>query len=100
MQIKRLQMSIVLESRIKSSGDKIEDWFIELVHLEDNKVEICNDMSEYFLKLEKMCTDYGIIIEPNENKWFQDESITSDQFSNINAQMRKYQEEIDNDSND
>lgn len=93
-------MSVVFESRIKSNGELEDNWFIELVYLEDGKKEICNDMSEYFVKLEEMCTAYEVIIEPNENKWLQDESITNEQFSNINAQMRKYQEEIDNDSND
>lgn len=93
-------MSVVFESRIKSNGELVDNWFIELVYLEDGKKEICNDMSEYFKKLEEMCRSYGIIIEPEENKWSQDESITNEQFSDLNAQMRKYQEEINNDSND
>lgn len=93
-------MSVVFESRIKSSGDLEDDWFIELLYLEDNKCEICQDMSEYFKKLNEMCTSYGIIIEADENKWIQDEKITNEQFSSVNAQMRKYQEEINNDSND
>ncbi len=93
-------MSLVFESRIKSSGELMDDWFIELVYLEDDKKEICQDMNEYFKKLDELCTNYGIIIEPNENKWIQDEKITNEQFSSVNAQMRKYQEEVNNDSND
>ncbi len=91
-------MSVIFEAKIKNNGIGPHDWFIELIDTVDNRVEICNDLEEFSTKIEEMGSDYGGKID--EVKWFQDENITDEQYSEINAGMRKYQEELLNDSND
>ena len=91
-------MSVIFEAKIKNRGEGPDDWFIELTDTVDNRVEICNDLEEFSTKIEEMGIDYGGKID--EVKWFQDKNITDEQYSEINAGMRKYQEELLNDSND
>jgi len=91
-------MSVIFEARIKNRGESPHDWFIELTDTVDNRKEICNSLEEFSENIEKLGADYGGNID--EVKWFQDENITDEQYSEINAGMRKYQEELNNDSND
>jgi hypothetical protein len=90
-------MSVIFEARIKNRSDEPNDWFIELTDTVDNRVEICTDLEDFSKKIEEMGTDYGGRID--EVRWFQDENITDEQYSEVNAKMRKYQEEFSNDSN-
>lgn len=91
-------MSVIFEAKIKNRGQGPHDWFIELKDTVDGRVESCNDLEEFSKKIEEMGMDYGGQID--EVKWSQDENITDEQYSEINAGMRKYQEELLNDSND
>ncbi len=90
-------MSVIFEARIKSRSDKSYDWFIELTDIIDNKIEICEDLEEFSKKIEEMGFEYGGRID--EVRWFQDDNITEEQYSEVNAKMRKYQEDFSNDSN-
>lgn len=90
-------MSVIFEARIKNRSDEPNDWFIELTDTVDNRTEICADLEEFSKKIEEMGTDYGGRID--EVRWFQDDNITEEQYSEVNAKMRKYQEEFANDSN-
>ncbi|PLY04484.1 MAG: hypothetical protein C0625_16245 [Arcobacter sp.] len=91
-------MSVIFEAKIKNRGESPHDWFIELTDTVDNRMEICNDLEEFSKKIEELGAEYGGQID--EVKWSQDENITVEQLSEINAGMRKYQEELNNDSND
>ena len=93
-------MSVVFESTIKASSEDINDWYIELKLLETSRIENCKSIEAYSTKLNEICTELGILIEPNENSWSQDENVTPDQYAQVNSQMRKLQEEMNNDSND
>jgi len=90
-------MSIVFEARIKNRGESPHDWFIELTDTIDNRMEICNNLEEFSKNIEVLGENYGGHID--EVKWSQDENVTAEQYSEINAGMRKYQEELNNDSN-
>ncbi len=91
-------MSVIFEARIKNRGEGPHDWYIQLTDTINNRVENCNDMDEFSKKIEEFGNDYGGRID--EVKWFQDDNVTDEQYSEINALMRKYQEELFNDSND
>lgn len=93
-------MSIVFESTIKANSEDINDWYIELKLLETSRIENCNSIEEYSNKLNEICRELGILIEADENAWAQDENVTADQYAQVNSQMRKLQEEMNNDSND
>lgn len=85
-------MSIIFEARIKNTGTGPHDWFIELKDTVDGRIESCNNLEEFSKKIEEMGEDYGGRID--EVKWFQDDNVTDEQYSEINAGMRKYQEEL------
>lgn len=86
-------MSVVFEAKIKSNGDGPHDWFIELTDTVINKIEICNDLEEFSKQIENLGSTYGGRID--EVKWSQDKKVSDEQYSEINAGMRKYQEEFD-----
>ena len=85
-------MSVVFEARIKNRGESSHDWFIELTDTLINKKEVCNDLEEFSKKIEEFGSAYNGQID--EVKWSKDDNITQDQYSIINAGMRKYQEEL------
>ncbi len=91
-------MSVIFEARIKNKGDGPNDWFIDLTDTVDvdNKVEISNNLEEFSVNIEKLGENYGGQID--EVKWSQDDNVTAEQYSEINAGMRKYQEELDKES--
>ena len=91
-------MSVIFEARIKNRGESPTDWFIELKDTVDGRTENCDDLEEFAKKIEELGADYGGQID--EVKWSQDDNITEEQYSEVNAKMRKYQEELLNDSND
>ncbi len=86
-------MSVIFEARIKNRGEGPHDWFIELKDTVDGRVENCENLDEFSNKIEEMGEDYGGRID--EVKWFQDDNVTDEQYSEINAGMRKYQEELE-----
>ena len=49
-------------------------------------------MEEFSKKIEEFGSLYNGQID--QVKWFQDENITEEQYSEVNAGMRKYQEEL------
>jgi len=85
-------MSVIFEARIKTRGNGPHDWFIELKDTVDGRIENCENLEEFSKKIEELGTDYGGKID--EVKWFQDENVTDEQYSEINAGMRKFQEEL------
>ncbi len=86
-------MSVVFEARIKNRGESPHDWYIELTDTLSNKKEVCNNLEEFSKKIEELGSIYNGKID--EVKWSKDDNITQDQYSEINAGMRKYQEELD-----
>jgi hypothetical protein len=85
-------MSVVFEARIKNRGESPHDWYIELTDTVSNKKEVCNNLEEFSKKIE----EFGIVYNGkiDEVKWSKDENVTQDQYSDINAGMRKYQEDL------
>ena len=86
-------MSVIFEARIKNTGDAPDDWYIELTDTVIDKKEVCNDLEDFAQKIEEFGSSYNGQID--QVKWFQDENITQEQYSKVNAGMRKYQEELD-----
>ncbi|MBU0925441.1 hypothetical protein KKG81_11175 [bacterium] len=86
-------MSVVFEARIKNRGESPHDWFIELTDTVSNKKEECNNLEEFSKKIEEFGSDYNGQID--QVKWSKDDNVTQEQYSEINAGMRKYQEELD-----
>lgn len=84
-------MSVIFESRIKCN--KTGQAYIELKDLVDGRVEICEDVSEYSKKIEKLGEDYGGKID--EVKWFVDENVPQDELNKIRMDMDKFKEELD-----
>lgn len=93
-------MNVIFESTIKSSGEKPNDWYIELKYLDNNTIKNSTSITEYEKDLNEICNKEGILIESNENKWIQDSNITSEQYAQINSQMRKVQGELNNVTDD
>lgn len=85
-------MSVIFEAKIKCNGEGPHDWFIELTDTVINKSEICNDLETFAKQIEELGSSYGGRID--EVKWSQDDDVTAEQYSEINAGMRKYQEEL------
>ena len=85
-------MSVVFEARIKNRGESPHDWFIELTDTVSNKKEECNNLEDFSKKIEEFGSAYNGQID--EVKWSKDDNVTQDQYSEINAGMRKYQEEL------
>jgi hypothetical protein len=86
-------MSVVFEARIKNRGESPHDWFIELTDTVIDKKEVCNNLEEFSKKVEELGSAYNGQID--EVKWSKDDNVTQEQYSEINAGMRKYQEELD-----
>ena len=86
-------MSVIFEAKIKCNGQKPHDWFIDLTDTVIDKTQRCNDLEEFSKTIEEFGISYGGRID--EVKWSQDEDVTAEQYSEINAGMRKYQEELD-----
>ena len=85
-------MSVVFEARIKNRGESPTDWFIEITDTVINKKAECNNLEEFSKKIEEFGAEYKGQID--EVKWSKDDNITQDQYSDVNAGMRKYQEEL------
>ena len=85
-------MSVIFEARIKNKGESPHDWYIELTDTVMNKKEECSNLEEFSKKIEEFGSAYNGQID--EVKWSKDDNITQDQYSIINAGMRKYQEEL------
>ena len=85
-------MSVVFEARIKNREEYPTDWFIELTDTVINKKAECNNLEEFSKKIEEFGAEYKGQID--EVKWSKDDNITQDQYSDVNAGMRKYQEEL------
>ena len=86
-------MSVIFEAKIKSNGQGPHDWFIELTDTVINKTERCDNLEEFSKIIEDFGSLYGGQID--EVKWSQDDAVTAEQYSEINAGMRKYQEELE-----
>ena len=86
-------MSVIFEAKIKCNGQGPNDWFIELTDTVMDKTEICNDLEEFSKQIEEFGTSYNGQID--EVKWSQDDNVTQEQYSEINAGMRKYQKELE-----
>ena len=85
-------MSVIFEARIKNKGESPHDWYIELTDTVMNKKEECANLEEFSKKIEEFGSLYNGQID--QVKWFQDDNITEEQYSEVNAGMRKYQEEL------
>ena len=85
-------MSVVFEARIKNRGEAPHDWYIELIDTVSSRKEVCNDIEEFSKKIEELGSAYNGQID--QVKWSKDDNITQDQYSEVNAYMRKYQAEL------
>ena len=85
-------MSVIFEAIIKNTGESPHDWFIELIDTVSSRKEVCNDIEEFSKKIEELGSAYNGQID--QVKWSKDDNITQDQYSEVNAYMRKYQAEL------
>ncbi|MGB1227059.1 MAG: hypothetical protein ACPG9K_04145 [Poseidonibacter sp.] len=85
-------MSVIFEANIKSCGTGPHDWFIDLTDTVINESQRCDNLEEFSKKIEEFGSSYGGQID--EVKWSQDENVTPEQYSEIKAGMRKYQESL------
>ena len=85
-------MSVVFEATIQNRGESPHDWFIELIDTVSSRKEVCNDIEEFSKKIEELGSAYNGQID--QVKWSKDDNITQDQYSEVNAYMRKYQAEL------
>ncbi len=85
-------MSVIFEATIKNTGESPHDWFIELIDTVSSRKEVCNDIEEFSKKIEELGSAYNGQID--QVKWSKDDNITQDQYSEVNAYMRKYQAEL------
>ena len=85
-------MSVVFEATIKNRGESPHDWFIELIDTVSSRKEVCNDIEEFSKNIEELGSAYNGQID--QVKWSKDDNITQDQYSEVNAYMRKYQAEL------
>lgn len=83
-------MSVIFESTIKSN--KLGLAYIELKDTVTNEIEICNDLEDYAVKIEKLGENYGGRID--EVKWFVDENVSQIEIDKIKLAMSKYNEEL------
>lgn len=83
-------MSVIFESRIRCN--RIGEVYIELKDLVDGRVEICDNVDDYALKIEKLGEDYGGHID--EVKWFVDDDVPPAELDKIRLSMSKYQKEL------
>lgn len=83
-------MSVIFESTIKSN--KLGLAYIELKDTVTNEIEICNDLEDYAVKIEKLGENYGGRID--EVKWFVDENVSQIEIDKIKFAMSKYNEEL------
>jgi hypothetical protein len=68
-------------------------WQIRLVDTLEQEEVICNSVDEYADNIERMGMEYGGDIEVS---WLKDENITSTQFMEIERDMKRYQDEMEN----
>lgn len=77
----------------KIEVNEMSSWQIRIIDvLEENEV-VCHSVDEYASKIEEMGEGYAGDIEV---KWEKDKNLTSEQFSEIEKQMKKYQNELNN----
>jgi hypothetical protein len=83
-------MPVIFKANIQE--DENLKWSIKLTDTTDNSEQICNDLKDFFTKLEQMGADYGSDIEM---QWSKDVNVSDDSFKQIHNQMAKYKEEVE-----
>jgi len=84
-------MSVIFTSTIKMDSE--QNWYIELIDMVDQRVEICKDMDEYAEKIEDLGSDYGGNID--SVNWYKDEDVPPHVMDEIRMDMAKHQAEIE-----
>jgi len=72
--------------------NKDSSWQIRIIDESKSEQTICHNIDEYAKQIEIMGESYGKDIEV---KWEKDKNLSIEQFNEIEKQMRKYQEEIE-----
>jgi len=82
-------MSVIINSTIKTNA--LGRWYIELNDTtEEGHMEICLDVNEYAVKIEKIGQEYGNDIEV---VWSSEDGVTPEQINEVRMQMNAYEEE-------
>jgi len=82
-------MSVIINSTIKTNA--LGRWYIELNDTtEEGHMEICLDVNEYAVKIEKIGQEYGNDIEV---AWSSEDDVTPEQINEVRMQMNVYEEE-------
>ena len=84
-------MGVVFTATIKLDDNK--KWFIELQDTTDGRSEICFDMDELEVNIEKLGNDYGGRID--EVKWLKDENVPVVVMDEIRAIMAEHRAKIE-----
>ena len=83
-------MAVLFKSTIEPNG--LGSWRIKIEDTLSGEIILCGSVDEYADNIERMGMEYGGDIQVS---WERDELITPDQFSEIERQMKKYQNEME-----
>ena len=82
-------MSVIIESVIKSNP--LGRWYIALSDTtQEDSLEVCLDIYEYAMKVEKMGAEYGDDVQV---VWSSDENVTPEQINEVRMQIMAYEAE-------
>ncbi len=82
-------MSVIINSTIKSNP--LGRWYIELNDTtKDDHMEICLDVYEYAIKIEKIGAEYDGDIDI---VWSAEDNVTPEQINEVRMQMNAYEME-------
>lgn len=84
-------MAVLFESTIEVNG--VGGWQIRLFDTLQKQTVICQSVDDYANKIEQMGMEYA---EEIEVRWSKDENITPEQFADLERDMKKYQDEMEN----
>ena len=84
-------MSVIFKANIQEDTTT-KKWNIKLTDTTDNSEQICNDLEDFFNKLELMGADYGSDIEV---QWSKDKNVSDESFRQIHTQMAEYKDKVE-----
>ncbi|QSZ42316.1 hypothetical protein GJV85_09415 [Sulfurimonas aquatica] len=84
-------MSVIFEATIKV--DNTNSWFIELKDTVDGRVELCEDLDVFEVKMLELSQDYGGNVD--EVKWLKDDNVSPIIIDEIRIKMAQTKAKIE-----
>lgn len=82
---------VVIKANIEENG--LGDWLIRVYDSFEESTVFCNDVDEFSQNIEEIGEKYKGKIEI---EWSKDENVTPEHFMQVQAQMSRYKEKLDN----